>query len=345
MIRRRRSAPSRRWMISRAFWRTAARPPPDARRSEPRLRPRWLGEGWSRMGDVVGVCFKPTGKVYYFSARGLNLQAGERVIAETSRGRELAEVISTAPQGERAKGKLKPILRRATEADILRGDENRHREEEARRVCQRLLRQTGQVVKLVDVEYAFDGTRITFSFASDENTNFQDLQRRLKEIYDSEIEVRQIGVRDQAKILGGLGPCGRHLCCAAFLRNFHPVTIRMAKDQDIALNPTKISGQCGRLMCCLRYEHEQYREARGKLPAVGTQVLTPQGRGEVKGIDVLRQRLTVLTEDGPIEVSLDDVRETAPRSVETPPARRSAPAAEPPEPAAEPPDAEAPARR
>jgi len=277
------------------------------------------------MGDVVGVCFRPTGKVYYFSARGLNLQAGERVVAETSRGRELAEVVSTTPQGERAKGKLKPILRRATATDMGRGEENRLREEEARRVCQRLLRQMALVAKLVEVEYAFDGARITFSFASDEAADFQELQRRLKEIYDAEIEVRQIGVRDQAKILGGLGPCGRHLCCAAFLRNFHPVTIRMAKDQDIALNPTKISGQCGRLMCCLRYEHEQYREARGRLPAVGTSVVTPEGRGEVKAVDVLRERLTVMTDDGPVEVALGDVREAAPRPPAPAPVRRAAP--------------------
>ncbi len=278
------------------------------------------------MAEVVGVCFRPTGKVYYFSARGLNLRAGERVVAETSRGRELAEVVSTGPHGDRAKGKLKPILRRATESDIGRGDENRQREEEARRVCQRLLKQMGLVVKLVDVEYAFDGTHITFSFASDDSTDFQELQRRLKEIYDNEIEVRQIGVRDQAKILGGLGPCGRHLCCAAFLRNFQPVTIRMAKDQDIALNPTKISGQCGRLMCCLRYEHEQYREARGKLPATGTQVSTPQGAGEVKGIDVLRQRLTVMTGDGPVEVALADVSEAPTPTVTALPDRRPDPA-------------------
>ena len=277
------------------------------------------------MGDVVGVCFKPTGKVYYFSARGMNLRPGERVVAETSRGRELAEVVSAAPQGERAKGKLKPVLRRATESDIARGDENRQREEEARRVCQRLLKQMGVVVKLVEVEYAFDGSRITFGFASDDNTDFAELQRRLKEIYDSEIEVRQIGVRDQAKILGGLGPCGRHLCCAAFLRNFQPVTIRMAKDQDIALNPTKISGQCGRLMCCLRYEHQQYREAREKLPTPGTQVVTPRGPGEVKAVDVLGQRLTVMTSEGVVEVALGDVLGPAPTEAPAAPERAPEP--------------------
>jgi cell fate regulator YaaT (PSP1 superfamily) len=264
------------------------------------------------MDDVVGVCFKPTGKVYYFAAQGLNLQPGEQVIAETSRGQELAEVVCRGPSGERAKGKLKPILRRATERDVTQGQENRHREEEARRVCQRLLKQMELAVKLVDVEYAFDGTRITFSFASDDKTDFRELQRRLKEIYDCEVDVRQIGVRDQAKILGGLGPCGRHLCCAAFLRSFQPVTIRMAKDQDIALNPTKISGQCGRLMCCLRYEHDLYRDSRGKLPRVGAQVQTPEGSGEVTAVDVLQQRVTVATAAGPVEVSPDEVGEAAP---------------------------------
>ncbi|MGQ9731574.1 MAG: PSP1 domain-containing protein [Candidatus Zipacnadales bacterium] len=214
------------------------------------------------MEEVVGVCFKPAGKVYYFRARGLTLKPGEQVIAETSRGQELAEVVCTGLRSTRGKAKLKPILRRASEQDIQQGQDNRRRAEEARRVCQRLLKQMELSVKLVDVEYAFDASHITFSFASEDRIDFRDLQRRLKEIYDCEIEVRQIGVRDQAKILGGLGPCGRQLCCSTFLREFQPVTIRMAKDQDIALNPTKISGQCGRLMCCLRYEHESYKETQ-----------------------------------------------------------------------------------
>jgi len=281
------------------------------------------------MDDTVGVCFKPTGKVYYFSAQGLRLQPGDQVVAETSRGQELAEVVRTGPQGEKTKGKLKPILRRATEEDVARCQENRHREDEARRVCQRLLKQMELVVKLVDVEYAFDATHITFSFASDDKTDFRELQRRLKEIYDCEVEVRQIGVRDQAKILGGLGPCGRHLCCAAFLRNFQPVTIRMAKDQDIALNPTKISGQCGRLMCCLRYEHELYRDARGKLPGVGAEVRTTHGSGDVTGIDALRERVTVTTPDGTIEVGLDELLDVTPKQ-----ARRVAEPAPPPAPPA-----------
>jgi cell fate regulator YaaT (PSP1 superfamily) len=283
------------------------------------------------MDDPVGVCFKPTGKVYYFSAPGLRLQPGDQVVAETSRGQELAEVVRTGPQGEKTKGKLKPILRRATEDDVARGQENRHREEEARRVCQRLLKQMGLVVKLVDVEYAFDASHITFSFASDDKTDFRELQRRLKEIYDCEVEVRQIGVRDQAKILGGLGPCGRHLCCAAFLRSFQPVTIRMAKDQDIALNPTKISGQCGRLMCCLRYEHELYRDARSKLPGVGAEAKTTLGTGDVTAIDALRERVTVTTPEGTIEVGLDELLDVTPKQ-----ARRAAEPTPPPQPLAPP---------
>ena len=281
------------------------------------------------MEDAVGVCFKPAGKVYYFSAQGLRLQPGDQVVAETSRGQELAEVVRAGPPGEKAKGKLKPILRRATEDDVAQGRENRHREEEARRVCQRLLKQMEWVVKLVDVEYAFDASHITFSFASDDKTDFRELQRRLKEIYDCEVEVRQVGVRDQAKILGGLGSCGRHLCCAAFLRTFQPVTIRMAKDQNIALNPTKISGQCGRLMCCLRYEHEQYRDARGKLPGVGAEVKTTHGVGDVTSIDALRERVTVATPDGAIEVGLDELLDVTPKQ-----ARRVAEPAPPPEPPA-----------
>jgi len=260
------------------------------------------------------------------------VQVGEQVIAETSRGQELAEVVCIGPSGDRAKGKLKPILRRATESDITRGGENRHREEEARRVCQRLLKQMELAVKLVDVEYAFDGSRITFAFASDDRTDFRELQRRLREIYDCEIDVRQIGVRDQAKILGGLGPCGRHLCCSAFLRTFQPVTIRMAKDQDIALNPTKISGQCGRLMCCLRYEHELYRDARSELPAIGAGVETARGRGEVTALDVLQGRLSIATPEGPLEVGVDEVLVVTPKQ-----AKRA------PEPPVEPPPPQAPA--
>ena len=281
------------------------------------------------MDDVVGVCFKPTGKVYYFFAQGLSLRPGEQVVAETSRGQELAEVVCTGARGDFARGRLKPVLRRATERDIRRGQDNRQRAEEARRVCQRLLTQMEICVKLVDVEYAFDGSHVTFSFASEERTDFRELHRRLKEIYDCEVEVRQVGVRDQAKILGGLGPCGRHLCCAAFLRTFQPVTIRMAKDQDLALNPTKISGQCGRLMCCLRYEHEQYRDARGKLPGVGAEVKTTHGAGDVTSIDALRERVTVATPDGPIEVGLDELLDVTPKQ-----ARRVAEPAPPPEPPA-----------
>lgn len=233
------------------------------------------------MDEVVSVCFRPSGKIYYFCAAGLKLRPGDRVIAETSRGQELAEVVGVTPQTERCRGKLKPILRRATESDIVRAEENRRREEEARRVCQRALRQMQAVVKLVDVEYAFDGSRITFSFASDDKMDFRELQRRLRNIYDCEIEVRQIGVRDQAKILGGLGPCGRPLCCASFLRTFHPVTIRMAKDQELALNPAKISGQCGRLMCCLRYEHELYQEANQDTAAEKLEAQMSDGSDEM----------------------------------------------------------------
>jgi cell fate regulator YaaT (PSP1 superfamily) len=271
------------------------------------------------MDDVVGVCFKPTGKVYYFSAKGFGLRPGEAVVAETSRGQELAEVVCTGPTGERGKGKLKPILRRATGEDVTRGQDNRHRAEEARRVCQRLLKQMDLAVKLVEVEYAFDGSHIVFAFASDDRTDFRELQRRLREIYDCEVEIRQIGVRDQAKILGGLGPCGRHLCCSSFLRQFHPVTIRMAKDQDIALNPTKISGQCGRLMCCLRYEHESYRDARMRLPEAGAQVQTRKGDGEVTAVDVIHEVVTVATPDGPVKVAMADVTSVTPKRKGQPP--------------------------
>ncbi len=266
------------------------------------------------MADVVGVCFKPTGKVYYFSAKDLELKPGDRVVAETTKGQELAEVVRLGAQcgGHGTKGKLKPILRVATEDDTEHGRGNAQRADEARRVCQRLLAQLQLGVKLVDVEYAFDSRRITFSFASEEKTDFRELRRRLKEIYDCQVELRQIGVRDQAKILGGLGPCGRQLCCASFLRGFQPVTIKMAKDQDLSLNPTKISGQCGRLMCCLRYEHESYVEAKAAMPKVGATVETPEGSGRVTSLDLLNRRMTVDTATGPVQIGLDEVGSSRP---------------------------------
>jgi cell fate regulator YaaT (PSP1 superfamily) len=261
------------------------------------------------MDDLVGVCFKPTGKVYYFSAVSLNLKPGDLVIAETTKGQELAEVVCQSPRTAKAasRGDLKPILRRATEEDIQQSRESTRRADEARRVCQRLVAQLEMAVKLVDVEYAFDGSRICFSFASEDRTDFRQLQRELGQIYECEIEIRRIGVRDQAKILGGVGPCGRQLCCASFLRSFEPVTIRMAKNQDLSLNPTKISGLCGRLMCCLRYEEESYREAQDRLPSVGTKVETGLGSGEVTAVDVLRERLTISGPTGTFQASVDDV--------------------------------------
>lgn len=269
------------------------------------------------MDDVVGVCFKPTGKVYYFSATGLNLKPGDLVIAETTKGQELAEVVCQSLRGAKGpkRADLKPILRRATPEDIDRSRESKRRADEARRVCQRLLTQLELAVKLVDVEYAFDASRISFSFASEDRTDFRQLQRELGRIYDCEIEIRQIGVRDQAKILGGVGPCGRQLCCASFLRSFEPVTIRMAKDQDLSLNPTKISGLCGRLMCCLRYEQDTYRDAQHRLPGVGTKVETRLGGGEVTAVDVLRERLTVTGPTGSFQVSAAEATSLPPDQV------------------------------
>ena len=261
------------------------------------------------MDDVVGVCFKPTGKVYYFSASGLHLKPGDLVIAETTKGQELAEVVCQSVRGGKraARADLKPILRQATTEDTERSRESQRRADEARRVCQRLVMQLELAVKLVDVEYAFDGSHISFSFASEDRTDFRQLQRELSRIYDCEVEIRQIGVRDQAKILGGVGPCGRQLCCASFLRSFEPVTIRMAKDQDLSLNPTKISGLCGRLMCCLRYEHETYRRAHERLPRVGAKVETQFGTGEVTAVDLLRERVTVSGPTGTIQLSVADL--------------------------------------
>jgi cell fate regulator YaaT (PSP1 superfamily) len=287
------------------------------------------------MDEMVGVCFKPTGKVYYFSAAGLGLKSGEFVVAETTKGQELAEVVSEGPFSGRPKeaAQLKPVLRRATPADVERSRENQRRGCEARRVCLRLLTQLELPVKLVDVEFAFDGSRVTFAFASEDRVDFRQLQHELREIYDCEVEIRQIGVRDQAKILGGLGPCGRHLCCASFLRSFQPVTIRMAKEQDLSLNPTKISGLCGRLMCCLRYEHQVYRAAREGLPEVGAVIETKShGRVEVAALDVLARRVTIHVDDGVVQIDADEIESVVSKKAQTAakaPAERVAPKAPP----------------
>ncbi|MGI9860962.1 stage 0 sporulation family protein [Moorella naiadis] len=259
------------------------------------------------MITVVGVRFKKTGKVYYFDPGEMELQQGDQVIVETARGLELGEVVITPRQVEETEvvQPLRPVLRRATPADLEQVATNRQKEKEAFAICQQKIQEHGLPMKLIDVEFTFDISKIIFYFTADGRVDFRELVKDLASIFRTRIELRQIGVRDEAKILGGLGCCGRPICCATFMGDFDPVSIRMAKEQNLSLNPTKISGLCGRLMCCLRYENEAYEDARRRLPHCGATVRTPAGCGRVTGINILKEKVTVeIPEQGAMEFSL-----------------------------------------
>ncbi len=247
------------------------------------------------MPVLVGIRFKDSGKIYFFDPQELELRPGEHVIVETVRGLELARVAyerREVPDGEII-GDLKPVVRRAEATDLerLRLLQARHDEVLAR--CGEKVREHGLPMSLVKAEYSFDGSRLTFYFTAEKRVDFRMLVRDLARTFKSRIELRQIGPRDEAKLLGGIGPCGRVLCCASFLPDYARVSIKMAKDQDLPLNPAKISGVCGRLLCCLSYEHEQYVALRAELPRKGTWVQTPDGPGEVVAQHVLKQQLIV----------------------------------------------------
>ncbi|HSW10235.1 MAG TPA: stage 0 sporulation family protein [Bacillota bacterium] len=251
------------------------------------------------MPQVVGVCFRRAGRVYHFDPAGFELALGDRVVVETVRGTELGRVatpIRSVPDAE-VTLPLKRVLRKATPDDVETARVNRARERDAHGVARRKIESHGLDLSLVDVEYSFDGSRIIFYFTAEERVDFRELVKDLAATFRARIELRQIGVRDEAKLLGGLGPCGRELCCCSFLTEFQPVSIRMAKDQNLSLNPAKISGVCGRLMCCLRFECEQYDKCRASLPAVGATVVTPQGEGRVTSTNLTRGTVTVAIAD------------------------------------------------
>ena len=247
------------------------------------------------MTTVIGVRFKKAGKVYYFDPTDVWPQPGDQVVVETSRGIELGEVIAGAREveDEQIVAPLKKVIRVATPEDIRREEYNRSREPETFRICQERIAQHKLEMKLVDAEYTFDGAKIIFYFTANGRIDFRELVKDLASIFKMRIELRQIGVRDEAKMLGGLGPCGRQLCCDAFLGDFQPVSIKMAKEQNLSLNPTKISGQCGRLMCCLKYEQDYYEAALKKLPKVGKECITPDGPGYITDINVIREKVKV----------------------------------------------------
>jgi len=264
---------------------------------------------------VVGVRFRRVSKLYDFSTNGLNdLKAGDEVIVETSRGRELGRVIIGPHEVDEAQivGELKPVERRATPLDRLQARRFQRREARALEKCRRKVAEHGLPMKVVGAEYNYDGTRLVFSFTADKRVDFRELVRDLAKAFHARIELRQIGVRDEAKLFGGLGPCGRELCCRAWMTDFSPVSIKMAKHQGLPLSPTEISGVCGRLLCCLAFEEEHYAEARSVLPKVGAEVTTPEGRGKVVAVNALKESVNVLLEsEAVIEVEAAALRQGA----------------------------------
>lgn len=252
------------------------------------------------MTRVIGVRFRNVGKIYYFSPKDFDICVGDHVIVETARGVEYGHVV-LAPrdvEDEKVVQPLKEVIRIATPQDDKKEEANRKREKEAYQICLKKIREHGLEMKLIDVEYTFDNNKVLFYFTADGRIDFRELVKDLASVFKTRIELRQIGVRDETKIMGGIGICGRTLCCHAHLSEFVPVSIKMAKEQNLSLNPTKISGMCGRLMCCLKHEEETYEYLNRKLPNVGDYVTTDDGlKGEVHSVNVLRQLVKVLIEN------------------------------------------------
>ncbi|HOU09603.1 MAG TPA: stage 0 sporulation family protein [Clostridiales bacterium] len=258
------------------------------------------------MAEVVGIRFKEVGKVYFFSPGAAKLEKGVRVIVETSRGLECGEVVLENHEvtEEEIVQPLKEIVRLATPDDIRRCEANRAKERDAFSICEKKIEAHKLDMKLVDVEYTFDSSKILFYFTADGRVDFRELVKDLAGVFHTRIELRQIGVRDESKMIGGLGMCGRPFCCSTFLRDFHPVSIKMAKEQGLSLNPVKISGTCGRLMCCLKYEQSAYEHLLRITPKPGAVVDTAEGRGTVVENSLLTGRL---------KVRLDRYQDAAPR--------------------------------
>ena len=260
------------------------------------------------MVKVIGVRFKNTCKVYFFDPGQIEFELGDDAVVETARGLEVGMVVQAAREvpEEMIVAPLKTVVRRATAEDLKRVEENAKFEADALVICEKKVQEHGLDMKLVGCEYTFDRSKIIFYFTSGGRVDFRDLVKVLAQAFKTRIELRQIGVRDEAKMIGGLGACGNEVCCRRFLGDFQPVTIRMARDQGLSLNPTKISGLCGRLMCCLKYEQDTYEAGRKRMPKVGKTVMTPDGEGVVTEINVITEKLKVNT--GEVrEYSIDDI--------------------------------------
>ena len=257
------------------------------------------------MTKVIGVRFRTAGKIYYFDPAKYQIKKGDHVIVETARGVEFGTVVSDIKEVDDSQvvQPLKPVLRIATERDEEQEQTNKKKEKDAFKICLEKIAKHNLEMKLIDAEYTFDNNKVLFYFTADGRIDFRVLVKDLASVFKTRIELRQIGVRDETKIIGGMGICGRTLCCHAHLSEFVPVSIKMAKEQNLSLNPTKISGVCGRLMCCLKHEEETYEELNRKLPNIGDHVTTDDGlRGEVSAVNVLRQLVKVV-------VTVDDEKE------------------------------------
>jgi cell fate regulator YaaT (PSP1 superfamily) len=262
------------------------------------------------MANIAGIRFKRAGKVYYFDAKDIELKAGDYAVVKTSRGVELGHVAIapgqiTTTNSEEA---LSPVIRKATPEDIAKTQELEAKSKEALVTCGMMITELNLQMKLLSAEYSLDASRLTFLFSAEERVDFRELVRRLTGQFKVRVELRQVGSRDEAKLLGAYGRCGRQLCCAAFLTEFSPVSIKMAKDQDLPLNPMKISGSCGRLMCCLAYEGDMYRQMKAKMPKVGQRVSTRMGEATVVGNNPLKEMVLVeLDTEARVELPLADV--------------------------------------
>ena len=265
------------------------------------------------MPQIVGVRFRPVTKIYYFDPHSLSpLEVDTRVIVETSRGLELGMVVRSTQEVPKSeiKGKLKRVVRQATPVDLLQAEHYHTSEAAALEKCSELATKLGIPIKVLKADYSFDGARIVFSFAAEQRVDFRDLVKELSRAFETRIEMKQVGARDETKILDGYGRCGRRLCCSSWLTEFHSVSIRMAKQQGLPLAPAEISGLCGRLLCCLAYENKQYEEIKKTLPRVNSQVQTAQGTtGVVRGLNVIKETVLIAAEgqDGYIEVPVGEL--------------------------------------
>ncbi len=252
------------------------------------------------MKKVIGVRFRQAGKMYHFDPAGFEIKTGDHVIVETARGVEYGRVVEGVKEvaDDEIKTPLKPVIRLATKEDDKKAQANKEKEKKAFKICKEKIAKHGLEMKLIDTEYTFDNNKVLFYFTADGRIDFRELVKDLASVFKTRIELRQVGVRDETKMIGGIGICGRPLCCNSYLCDFAPVSIKMAKEQNLSLNPTKISGICGRLMCCLKNEQEAYEQLNSNLPNIGETVKTFDGyKGEVTSVNVLRQKVKIVVEE------------------------------------------------